>query len=75
MQVWHCPNVENMRRKLTLRAYTCLAVYTLAIAWVNLCYVATYDTQAVRWAVWWGTFEGQHAQMPPAASHSKWLPW
>ncbi len=48
MQVWHGPNVGSMRRVLTLRAYACLAIYTLVIAWINLCYVATYDAEAVR---------------------------
>ena len=37
-----------MRKRLTFRAYTCLAIYTLVVAWINLCYVATYDAAAIR---------------------------
>ena len=37
-----------MRKKLKFRTYTCLAIYTIAIAWINICYVATYDTPAIR---------------------------
>eukprot|EP00903_Cladosiphon_okamuranus_P018201 g16743.t2 len=46
--VWHSPDVEHMRKKLKFRTYACLAIYTLVIAWINICYVATYDTPAVR---------------------------
>eukprot|EP00752_Nemacystus_decipiens_P006049 g5460.t1 len=45
--VWHSPDVEEMRNKLKFRTYACLAIYTLAIAWINICYVATYDTPAI----------------------------
>lgn len=46
--MWHCLDVKNMRKRLTFRAYACLAIYTLVIAWINLCYVASYDTTATR---------------------------
>lgn len=46
--VWHCPEVESMRKRLTFRAYMCLAIYTLVVAWINVCYVATYDAVAIR---------------------------
>lgn len=45
--VWHSPDVEHMRKKLKFRTYACLAIYTLIIAWVNICYVATFDTPAI----------------------------
>eukprot|EP00903_Cladosiphon_okamuranus_P005952 g5878.t1 len=48
LEVWHGPEVGRMREKQRFRAYTCLAVYTLVVAWINLCYVATYDTAAIR---------------------------
>lgn len=37
-----------MRKRLTFRAYMCLAIYTLVVAWINVCYVATYDAVAIR---------------------------
>lgn len=46
--VWHSPDVEDLRKKLKFRTYACLTIYTLAIAWINICYVATYDTPAIR---------------------------
>ncbi|CAM9646533.1 unnamed protein product [Scytosiphon promiscuus] len=46
--VWHCPQVEKIKRSIRFRANACLFVYTLTVVWINLCYVATYDSAAVR---------------------------
>lgn len=48
LEVWYCPKVESMRKRLKFRAYTCLAIYILVVVWINLCYVATYDAAAIR---------------------------
>ncbi|CAM9419179.1 unnamed protein product [Pylaiella littoralis] len=41
---WHGDTVVGIRRKINNRAYMFLAAYTLVVAWINLCYVVTYDT-------------------------------
>ena len=40
-----------MRKQLQVRAYACLIIYSLVIARVNLCYVVTYDSGAIRSAL------------------------
>lgn len=47
--IWHGSDVESIRKRVTIRAYTCLIIYTASVAWINLCYVFTYDAPAIRW--------------------------
>lgn len=46
--MWHCPDVKDMRKRLRFGAYACLVVYTLVVAWINLCYIASYDAPTIR---------------------------
>ncbi|CAM9935318.1 unnamed protein product [Scytosiphon promiscuus] len=46
--VWHCPEVGKMRQSIRFQASACLVIYTSTVVWINLCYVATYDSAAVR---------------------------
>lgn len=47
---WHGDGVKDIRRKLNVRAYTFLAIYTVVVVWINLCYVVTYDLPTIwRW--------------------------
>ncbi|CAM9255036.1 unnamed protein product [Ectocarpus sp. 4 AP-2014] len=46
--IWHGSAVESIRKRVTFRAYTCLIIYTASVAWINLCYVVTYDAPAIR---------------------------
>ena len=41
---WRREDVEVIKKKLNTRAYLFLAIYTIVVVWINLCYVATYDT-------------------------------
>ena len=42
MIAWQRDDVEKIKRKLNSRAYLFLAIYTIVVVWINLCYVATY---------------------------------
>lgn len=41
----------GFRKKIDDRAYMFLAVYTLFVVWINLCYVVTYDTPTIWYVV------------------------
>lgn len=47
---WHGDGVKDIRRKIHNRAYIFLAIYTMVVVWINLCYVVTYDSPTIwRW--------------------------
>lgn len=50
MLLWHHPEVYELRRRLTIRAYVWLGLYTATAVWINLCYVFAYDTPTI-WCV------------------------
>lgn len=50
IQLWHRPEVCELRRKFTVRAYAWLGLYAGTALWINLCYVFAYDTPTV-WCV------------------------
>ena len=47
IQLWHRPEVCELRGKFTLRAYAWLGLYAGTALWINLCYVFAYDTPTV----------------------------
>ncbi|CAM9102892.1 unnamed protein product [Laminaria digitata] len=47
IQLWHRPEVCELRRKFTVRAYAWLGLYAGTALWINLCYVFAYDTPTV----------------------------
>lgn len=47
---WHGDGVMGMRKQINNRAHMFLIAYTLVVVWINLCYVATFDTPTIWYA-------------------------
>lgn len=45
--IWHGDGVKDIRKKINQRAYMFLAMYTLVVVWINICYVVAFDTPTI----------------------------
>lgn len=48
ISAWNNAEINDLRKKLTFRAYMWLGTYTVAVVWINLSYVSVYDAVTVR---------------------------